>query len=622
MSDQLLEFGPEDNLQYIQEHKSLFDLSDAECVMVAAINAGYLTTPESGTTEKKQQLLERLKGDLQGAVEVELATIPLYLYTYYSINRTKKTAKDLDAQQIYMNQAGGVIMSVAVEEMLHMSLSSNIYYALYGTPPALYHHAPASYPATLPNHTPNVPPGPGIPNVPAAEIPLGTFSYEQLWKFLLIEYAHNPTEGDVEDLEAAIIEVTLEPDTAIKRFLPLAGWPSDQNWHSIGQYYSFIRCIIASRFFDDGDFNAPDYQLQSYNYSPNNVDTIYPARVYQKSEVPGQPDSAASVAVYANEPDSAVEVDASGGLKQSSGSPQSELATINSREDVMAALETICEQGEGYSKAGQEERLIDDPETDHADPQHYERELSHFAKFLMLQMQLKEFTLTDKDSPSFEELPSWMKGEITGMALLEAVCHTYRSQSVAELTDAGYLYNFPTNPTSATYEGDPLAKAYNDFLSGLFQYMLLMTEAAYLIEPGYFNPKSQSTATEATGVPSQMYFFNVALHRSMIWVMDKCIGTMRSTNRKTGDTSQVIAPTFDNTALSSDKTKAYGELCALGNALSDAMASAGISRPGWLDLAVPPKGTANSSMQLPDVSKCFAAQPDCSLAAMFGTVNT
>ena len=621
MSNQITGFGPDENLQYIQEHKSVFDLSDAECVMVAAINAGYLTTPGSDFAEQKQQLLQRLKADLQGAVEVELATIPLYLYTYYSINRTKNSAKDLDAQQIYMNRAGGVIMSVAVEEMLHMSLSSNIYYALYGEPPALYHHAPAAYPTTLPNHTPNVPPGPGIPNVPADEIPLGSFSFDQLWKFLLIEYAHNPTAGEVPDLEVAVIEVSLDPDAAIQQFLPLAGWPSDQNWHSIGQYYSFIRCIIASRFFDDGDFNGPEQQLQPYNYSPNNVDTIYPARTYQKSKVPGQPGSAASVAVYANEPDSAVEVDSAGDLKQSSGSPQSELATINSREDVMAALETICEQGEGYSKPGQGEKLIDDPEADHADPQHYERELSHFAKFLMLQMQLKDFTLTDSESPNYEDLPPWMAGEIFGMAFFESLCGTYRSQSVAELENAGYLYNFPTNPTAATYADDPLATAYNNFLSGLFQYMLLMTEAAYLIEPGYFNPKSQSSATESTGVPSQMYFFNVALHRSMIWVMDKCIGTMRTTNRTTGDTAQVIAPTFDNTALSDDKAKAYAELCGLGNALSDAMKTAGISRPEWLDLAVPPKGTANTSMQLPDVSKCFAAQPDCSLAAMFGTVN-
>ncbi|MFT5786369.1 MAG: hypothetical protein ACI9KK_001725 [Ascidiaceihabitans sp.] len=37
-------------------------------------------------------------------------------------------------------------MSMAVEEMLHLLLSSNIYFALAGMPPKLYMNVPPTYP--------------------------------------------------------------------------------------------------------------------------------------------------------------------------------------------------------------------------------------------------------------------------------------------------------------------------------------------------------------------------------------------------------------------------------------------------------------------------------------------
>ena len=69
------------NLKYVQKARETFNLSPAEVVMVTVINAGLLGD--------KATLKTRLIGDLQAAIEVELATIPLYLYSYYSINRTK-----------------------------------------------------------------------------------------------------------------------------------------------------------------------------------------------------------------------------------------------------------------------------------------------------------------------------------------------------------------------------------------------------------------------------------------------------------------------------------------------------------------------------------------------------
>ena len=96
---------------------------------------------------------------IQQAIEIEIATIPVYLYTYYSINRVpdqdaisgslvqelvksgrpvkeaNKIALDLSAEiMVYANTAGALIMSVAIEEMLHMALSSNLKQALAGLP--------------------------------------------------------------------------------------------------------------------------------------------------------------------------------------------------------------------------------------------------------------------------------------------------------------------------------------------------------------------------------------------------------------------------------------------------------------------------------------------------------
>ena len=100
---------------------------------------------------------ENLGEAIQQAIEIEIATIPVYLYTYYSINRSPSqdlisgtlvqqlTAKGMPLNEastkalelsaeimVFSNKAGALIMSVAIEEMLHMALSSNLKQALAG----------------------------------------------------------------------------------------------------------------------------------------------------------------------------------------------------------------------------------------------------------------------------------------------------------------------------------------------------------------------------------------------------------------------------------------------------------------------------------------------------------
>jgi hypothetical protein len=95
-------------------------------------------------TSSREEVLAELKANLQTAVEIELATIPIYLYTYYSLDRNAESGETISEAQLYANKAGGLIMSVAVEEMLHMSLSSNILWAMAGRRQAI----PPAFPTT------------------------------------------------------------------------------------------------------------------------------------------------------------------------------------------------------------------------------------------------------------------------------------------------------------------------------------------------------------------------------------------------------------------------------------------------------------------------------------------
>ncbi len=301
-----------------------------------------------------------LKQAMQQAIEIEIATIPVYLYTYYSINRNpsqsdveahilsdmkasqkgkKNKRTDAELQQaaaqlaleimVFANKAGGLIMSVAVEEMLHMSLSSNIKNALkppYGGLPSLVGKTPKVWPAYLPGH------------VPAFEINRGKLSLEQLHAFLLIE---SPLPFNVNKAEKGqAIEYT-----------------------TIGEYYDqIINCIKTE--LKDSDFNgdAPQLLPEKGYYAQNNIDTIY----YDENHKPK----------FSNEEDS-------GGLVH-----------VNGVSSAIHAMDEIVEQGEGASKMMDGKKEVGDHLTPDGkvvcpidfDPLSYDDpskgELSHFDKFL------------------------------------------------------------------------------------------------------------------------------------------------------------------------------------------------------------------------------------------------
>ncbi len=428
-------------------------LSDNEQTLVNTINEQW----------NKDKALTELKSHLQIAVEVELATIPIYLYCYYSINRTPDKFPKTDSSR-YADQAGALIMSVAVEEMLHMSLSSNILFAL-GQAPLLYQHSPGPYPTNLPGHSKLG------PDKKPVEIPLAKFSSEQLWRFLEIEY---PSVADAP--------------------------PEGNNWVTIGQIYSYIRCIIESNWIDDNDFKQgkTSYQILPGNYSPNNIDTAYPSGSFDtKTPTPaGCPHSASSVAVFPN--------------RQDSHLGNAELINIHNCDDALQAIATICFQGEGFDFT-----RFDDPS---------DAEKSHYYKFLTLQSKLEGYPF----NPVGEPLPGHPKPP-------EKPATLYSPSDLDE-----FVLAVPDNPDVDSL--DQGRRMVCDVGSALYQYMLILTETLFKI------PHEDN---------KQKVFFNQALHNSMIWMLDKYCQALRDV--EDGNGINVLSCPFDNIDLGR-RDQAFGNL--------------------------------------------------------------
>lgn len=455
----------------------------------------------------REQILKELKENLQTAIWIELATIPIYLFTYYSIDRNRVSGENIGAGQLFANRAGGVIMSVAVEEMLHMSLAGNVLHALGGDP-QLYLCSPPSYPASLPYHRPRGPRGPD--GARQDLIPLGKLSFEQLWHFLQIEYAE-------------------------KRDAP----PQDRNWDTIGQFYSYIRCLILCPQLRDEDFQvrgggADGQQIQPFNYSPNNIDTAYPRQAFDPWGLPPSkaggagpsPHGAAPNGAAPNAPrpyPSAARATAFPNAGDSH-SGRAELITVASKPQALQAIDTICAQGEGF-----EHERTDDPSR---------AELSHYYKFLTLQAQL------DGYSRHIEQLPASPPPPAPVTPLVTA----------AEL--GRYVFDFPDNPTTQGYvqlqSKQPGSVDYaplSNLVNGLYQYMFILTETVYRV------PAAE-----------QKRYFNQALHGSMIWILDKLIQKMRAYTLSDGT---ALAPTFENVDLGS-RDQAFANLQQLCEATQPA----------------------------------------------------
>ncbi len=304
-----------------------------------------------------EQERETLLSHLQTAIEIELSTIPIYLYTYYSIIRVPENLPGNDKRwedvATFANKAGALIMSVAVEEMLHMSLACNIMRALGGTP-KLYCMSPGKYPTNLPHHKKGFAVG------------LCPLSADQMTQFLVIE---KPEANDAP--------------------------PQGDNWDTIGQFYDYLKQFIITKT-TDADFRPTKKDPDSVKsqladgrgyYSANNVDTIYPKDAFylQQPINPYNPVERGSVqAQYPNNKDSG------------------DLKTVKDKASALAAIEIITHQGEGY------------PDTDHKEDDYQKDEETHWYKYNELYKKLLVLTpeemsyivFKSPDNPTRNSYPS------------------------------------------------------------------------------------------------------------------------------------------------------------------------------------------------------------------------
>ena len=144
--------------------------------------------------------LENLREHLQWAIELEHFTLPPYLCALYSLDALRNP------------EASEVVVSVLVEEMLHMTLAANVLNAIGGHPRLDSPRMLPGYPRCLPHGDCSF------------EVPLLPFGSEALDVFLKIEQPVAP--GDL---------------------------PESDEYETIGQFYSAIRDSVCALCVDLGE---------------------------------------------------------------------------------------------------------------------------------------------------------------------------------------------------------------------------------------------------------------------------------------------------------------------------------------------------------------------------------
>ncbi|MDJ0631134.1 MAG: ferritin-like domain-containing protein [Rhodobacter sp.] len=455
----------------------------------------------------KETTVSTLKTVLRAAIKLEMATIPIYLYTYYSLCRkpgqdeppTRKNhpvpAREAFPHEssLFANEAGATIMSVAVEEMLHLSLAMNLLTSMLEegeTLPQIYDELTfgASGGIVLPDLSmltkkertqlgrPKIAsvddPKKPVEKVTGAplEIPLDKFCLDQTNHFMRIEYP--AVKGSVSE------KVDL----------------SDPEWATIGEVYDFAKALIHHlQALDPAGCDAVfqknlQGQIGPDNYSGSNIDTLSSGKkpFAFKSPPPADkadPKSAAHVAKFENNDH-----------HDHVGEGAEALERVWTAQNALDAIDTICEQGEGSDYSG----FVEDDN---------KKEESHYFKFWSLSAMQKGYKY-DKKPPQVAGMtpPSVPDKPLTEKELL-----------------ARFVYDVPKNPKASDY--CEAARALVDVANGLFQYMLIMTETTLLVPP-----------------PHQKLYFNKAMHQSMIWVMDKFFQDLRHVK----DRGRQVVPTFEN----------------------------------------------------------------------------
>ncbi len=445
--------------------------------------------PETSKETKNKVVvtLENLDDALQQAIEIEIATIPVYLFTYYSINRSvssdsitttltnaliaKGKSKDEVAKKAaafatefsasishLAKKSCAIIMSVAIEEMLHMALSSNIKQALRGIPD-LMDKIPGTWPAQLPGHE------------PPFDINRDVLSLDQLKTFLQIELPAKPKD-----------------QTKL-----LKGKKVVIDYTTIGEFYKMIEKVIEDNSKNGKlkyDLKAPQLIPGEGYYAPNNSDTSYTSKDgklmfanadIQKTKQPRQ--------------------------------PTGDLIHVIDCDSAIQAINTIVDQGEGFApddydlldENGAPKKCEDPGDGDHA----YKpgEETSHFAKFVEIYC---EFNTLEKKVSDYST-----------------------KEGYSEIKMSNYfIYNFKRNPSTTDYP--PALQKLSTLLNAVNSYIFLMTEECYRKEGN-----------------TQYEIFMFGIHKSMIFILNSLCGTITGMQYTVGTTIYSAAPTFENYSFKS-----------------------------------------------------------------------
>ena len=167
--------------------------------------------------------IANLRTHLQWAIQVELTTIPTYLYALFSIKDRR-------------SQAANVFRGIVIEEMLHVALASNLMVSVGGRPRFYDRNIVPRYPGPVPHHTP----------------------------------------GFTVNLERCSVDFVRDTCMAIEKPEEPSAPPEDDNFETIGQFYMSVEAGLKTLSQQLGDqlfgANVPARQL-SEGYFPEISDT-------------------------------------------------------------------------------------------------------------------------------------------------------------------------------------------------------------------------------------------------------------------------------------------------------------------------------------------------------------
>ena len=168
----------------------------------------------AGPTPVSPQLVH----DLRTAMTIELATLPTYLYTYWSIKPRSQGGS------VAGEQAAKVILSVVTEEMLHFALVGNIINSLGVTPAVNDPTYIPTYPGSLPGHS----------------------------------STENPFVVSLQPLNALAIKIMLDIELPAS-VEDLTTPPTTDGWATIGEFYAALKKELTPDLdYSHGRQLAPD----------------------------------------------------------------------------------------------------------------------------------------------------------------------------------------------------------------------------------------------------------------------------------------------------------------------------------------------------------------------------